>query len=334
MQDVESANVSIILLARMLESASITDADEIARCALQLASRPSMLGRFQLATFVAPLLQIVAQSSADLQGCRGLVEKSARIMAAFSSGKSAAIPRLGVPSAEEQGRDLSGLRQSVLPVGGPLLEATHLNGMMCRLQDEASVQVWLKQLAGCEQRGMPVSDWTFLSLCSAFLTCDKFDVVRTTLDRLDAIVASPAQSGRAQQVLALIMFKLATSRFEEDPRFYIRLLGSLPGLARDKCCISLVVQFIESLSARPRLAPFKLKLLYDLWLIDDRCYIYLQRALEASPTHLDNQVSRSAFFRVLSSPEQKNLHRFFKQPLNYPPYIVGACQGLCHPGNL
>ncbi len=81
-----------------------------------------------------------------------------------------------------------------------------------------------------------------------------------------------------QFVLTLVMYKLA--RKNCPAACLLELLQMLPKFGSDKACLSSVLRVILSFSGRPGLRPLRLKLLYDLWLMEDRIYPHLQKALE------------------------------------------------------
>jgi hypothetical protein len=58
------------------------------------------------------------------------------------------------------------------------------------------------------------------------------------------------------------------------------LMRTLPNFAHDKCCVGNVVNLILKLNN----APNSLPLLYNLWLVDKRCFNFLLKALE-QPGH-------------------------------------------------
>lgn len=81
----------------------------------------------------------------------------------------------------------------------------------------------------------------------------------------------------AHEILAVLMYKLAQ---KTEPETKLALLKSIPMLGKDKLSIGVTVQLINSLGSRPGLVCLKLKLLYDLWLIEDRIYPQLRKALD------------------------------------------------------
>ena len=103
----------------------------------------------------------------------------------------------------------------------------------------------------------------------------------------------------ASQVLTLILYRLSyMSQNRSSPslltdvdqaslstHLLFELLSSLPCLAIDRSCISSVLQVIQSLGSKQKLVPLKLKLLFELWKVENRCYPYLQRALETNYTN-------------------------------------------------
>ena len=102
----------------------------------------------------------------------------------------------------------------------------------------------------------------------------------------------------ASQVLTLILYRLSymsqkrssqsllteVDQTSLSTHLLFELLSSLPCLAIDRSCISSVLQLIQSLGSKPKLVPLKLKLLFELWKVENRCYPYLQRALETNYT--------------------------------------------------
>jgi hypothetical protein len=100
-------------------------------------------------------------------------------------------------------------------------------------------------------------------------------------------------------VLALIMHKLTRKNLPADALH--GLLQMLPKFGADRTCLGTVLRVILGLGARPALRALKLKLLYDLWLREDRIYVHLQKALEEAPpaggNTLEFEIARSRVIR-------------------------------------
>ena len=85
------------------------------------------------------------------------------------------------------------------------------------------------------------------------------------------------------RALALINHKLAKlSLFKHkqgDPKVYLHLLELIPLCARDKSCIAPIINIINLLGNNHAFEPVRLKLLYQLWKVEPRCYTFLEKNL-------------------------------------------------------
>ena len=163
---------------------------------------------------------------------------------------------------------------------------------------------WLAGLAGLALH--PTSHLPALRpLLAALLLCSR--QVNTAGPCLELLVRCvelrPAVS--SSSVLALVLHCLADT--ETEPRVKLALLQSLPSLAADRSCISLILALLSSLAHKPAFAPLRLSLLYKLWRVEGRVFPYLQKALLEPPSQssshsLDFQTGQAAVIRdVVSS---------------------------------
>ena len=92
------------------------------------------------------------------------------------------------------------------------------------------------------------------------------------------------------RALALINHKLAKlSLFKHnqgDPKVYLHLLELIPLCARDKACIAPIINIINLLGNNHAFEPVRLKLLYQLWKVEPRCYTFLEKNLLADTVML------------------------------------------------
>ena len=247
------SNVCVYLLSELLESSSVIFLDEICRCVQALS--PSKLA---LAVFMGPLLQFVSHPS------KYVADKWS------NSAPKIIVKFLSDEQAGESDPDENIYGQWDPKIRNSLRMLTLLHSKQDFFQQLSSMQI----------------DASLVDLFPVFsailLTANSHPITGQVLDLLVKTVHQNSEF--ATQVLTLIMYKLSSTRSESslysDPAVYKSLLEALPPLAVDKCCVSLVLQIIQSLGAKPGLVVMKIRLLYDLWLTEDRCYPYLQRALE------------------------------------------------------
>ena len=94
------------------------------------------------------------------------------------------------------------------------------------------------------------------------------------------------------RALTLINHKLSKlSHFKHQdvqPEIFSSLLNVLPIMAKDKCCVSAILSLINLFSANPAFGSLRLKLLYQLWQVEPRCYNILEKNL-LNDTELANQ---------------------------------------------
>ena len=155
---------------------------------------------------------------------------------------------------------------------------------------------WLSSLALHPTSHLPV----LTPLLAALLLCSRHSsTAGLCLDLLVKATTSSSSSSSSSSscVLALLLHCLADT--ETEPQVKLALLQSLPSLAADRTCISLILGLVSSLAAKPSFAPLRLSLLYKLWRVEGRVFPYLQKALlESSSSHsLEFQTSQAAVIR-------------------------------------
>ena len=72
-------------------------------------------------------------------------------------------------------------------------------------------------------------------------------------------------------------------------------LQMLPKFASDRTCLGTVLRIVLGLGSRPGLRALRLKLLYDLWLREDRVYAHLHKALEEEHSGVEYEVARARY---------------------------------------
>ena len=169
---------------------------------------------------------------------------------------------------------------------------------LCRQLDRSSQarETWL---AGLTAGLSPPSHLAALRpLLGGLLLCSR--EAATAGPCLELLLASVRAGPGSGSVLALLLHCLADP--ETQPGVKLSLLHSLPSMAADRTCISLILGLLSSLAAKPSFAPLRLSLLYKLWRVEARVFPYLQAALLEPPSQssshsLEFQTGQAAVIR-------------------------------------
>ena len=168
---------------------------------------------------------------------------------------------------------------------------------LCRelARSSEDTQTWLTDLALQPRSHLPA----LRPLLAAVLLCSRHS--GTAGPCLELLVRCCLQASSASSsVLALLLHCLADR--ETEPQVKLSLLQTLPSMAADRTCISLILGLVSSLASKPTFAPLRLSLLYKLWRVEARVFPYLQKALLETPSQssshsLEFQTGQAAVIR-------------------------------------
>jgi hypothetical protein len=310
---IQFLNISIIVLAKLLEISPHIYLDKICTCALTLInfeivhrSKTFIVGQWQVGIFVSSLLQMMSFSS-TVTSKKLLKGGGPHILLTYR--KRQTHNENVILDAEESDVDIN--------VDGEwdrtVKWSKYINRLLNKLMKEQNgcndvVVTWLKQINEFEsntslQTLFPVFSTILLSIDKTDnnITYDESEIrvekrlliQQLTLSQmLRSVKHQPTLF--ASQFLTLILYKLSylsqngnrsLSMLEfKGNNSFLQLLSCLPHLAVDRGCISSVLQIIQSLEAKPKLVALQLKLLLELWRVENRCYPCLQKSLEKKYT--------------------------------------------------
>ncbi|TRY61002.1 hypothetical protein TCAL_03199 [Tigriopus californicus] len=248
------ANESVIILSSALSETSSYQQRGIIELILSLCEKAQMIPEvigivlFQILVFVSKKTQITQR----------LVEQ---------------IETLKAMSKSKPVSDLSIVSVPIAPFHVPWAKARQVFNLLRFISgSERSTTQWLKSI-----ERLNLGDFTdeVPVLSSIAILTDSGEQLILIMRIFGQVIG--LQPEYALQVLAVLMHKLAQ---KTEPETKLALLTHIPMLGKDKLSIGVTVQLINSLGSRPGLICLKIKLLYDLWLIEDRIYPQLRKALD------------------------------------------------------
>ena len=272
----------LVLLERVLESACHTQHPAILRLALRLLGECEV-SRLPTAVLVSSLFHSLSVTS-NFPACADTKAELVRKFYQKSWSDPAAPPE-----------------PSLVTVADADVTAALATVKLCRQLGRSieDTERWLASLALHPASHLPV----LRPLLAALLLCCRQH--SSTAGLCLELLVRATSSSSSSSVLALLLHCLADT--ETEPQVKLSLLQSLPSLAADRTCISLILGIVSSLAAKPSFAPLRLSLLYKLWRVEGRVFPYLQAALLEAPSQssshsLEFQTSQAAVIRdVLAS---------------------------------
>uniref|UniRef100_A0A0K2TUB8 DUF3730 domain-containing protein n=1 Tax=Lepeophtheirus salmonis TaxID=72036 RepID=A0A0K2TUB8_LEPSM len=172
-----------------------------------------------------------------------------------------------------------------------------VNLLSCISHSETSCLEWLSTLSNVKLtlEHLPIVKTLFLG--TSYPT-----VLQASVDVLSRILDIYPQ--RSMGVLSIILHKLSK---EKNPGACNVLIKSLSIVAKDKNCIKFVIKVINSLTINSRSGTIKLKLLFDLYQIEERTYAYLHKALEEKYSTDESNVTKAfIILRICSKKSSKH----------------------------
>lgn len=124
-----------------------------------------------------------------------------------------------------------------------------------------------------------IPDLLFQKISSVIngLLIAEFDETEINIKALKILLKFSQTKPPANNLLVLILYKLSKTK---DPSLHFELLNAIPKMAAYKENLQLIVLTLESLTnGVHELRTLAMKLFYDLWLENNKCYSFLEKVL-------------------------------------------------------
>ncbi|XP_063431997.1 focadhesin-like isoform X2 [Mytilus trossulus] len=169
-------------------------------------------------------------------------------------------------------------------------------------EDIRFAEIWLLNLKSCipKMKTVPVN---ITNMVASLFLISKTEVL-SDLGIQTLVEIAKQDVCQAPNFLPLMLCKLG---METNWDVKLKILKSLPAIARHKVCVGPVMKTIQSLGTTPALRPLSLSLMVDLWQLQDRCFPHLlQMISDYSNGSYDLQLARAkALLEVCKTrPEQ------------------------------
>ncbi|CAE1253275.1 unnamed protein product [Acanthosepion pharaonis] len=276
-----SSNQNIILLARMLLESDSDISEELLQIALLYLTNSAvdLMHTILCGCLVLPVLHLMLapQVSSSVQHSLQMATTSL----------IEALEKLHVNHSKdsEEGKNQSSTKETStcdFPVA--LTEEAYECTTYMRLCHNlvhgtpSDSLLWLTNL----QESLPFTDQISLSLtnvlASIFITPQCKHLSTKALENL--LVIAKKDVRQASYFLPLLLYQMGR---EPDPVLKSTILKALPELAQHKACVGPILKSIQDLGRFSQLKPISLYLLTKLWMIQDRCFPQLHKALTEEP---------------------------------------------------
>lgn len=277
-----SSNQNIILLARMLLESDSDISEELLQIALLYLTNSSidLMHTILCGCLVLPVLHLMLapQVSSSVQHSLQMATTSL----------IEALEKLHVNHSKdsEEGTNQSSSTKEISTCDFPvaLTEEAYECATYMRLcynlvhGTPSDSLLWLTNL----QESLPFTDQISLSLtnvlASIFITPQCKHLSTKALENL--LVIAKKDVRQASYFLPLLLYQMGR---EPDPVLKSAILKALPQLAQHKACVGPILKSIQDLGRFSQLKPISLYLLTKLWMIQDRCFPQLHKALTEEP---------------------------------------------------
>jgi hypothetical protein len=251
-KDIQINNVCVIILAELFDKSTFNHLDSIVDLVLEIISKTTVTS-LPLGIFVSSLLQLMSHPS---KLTTSMAVKGVKLIEVYYKQRQ----------DDHQQEQLEQLEHYEFGFDYNVAKAIRINNL--------SLDNSLKF--------METQTEHFGLTASMFLLHDSPYIINKCLESFKILINKDKCS--CPRVVTLIMHKLSVlpkkSKGQKIYESQFKMLKMLPTLAQDKACVALVLSLINSLKVKKGLTSLRLRLLYDLWKVEPRCYLHLQRGLE------------------------------------------------------
>ena len=257
-----ASEVSLLVLAAMFEATTTDLQGAMVNLTGKILERESKVSKAVLGCLLAAFLQGLPHRKRLPQSVNGLVKKLLSLVRNCDTDEDSWEDKFEGDLVKDGAFFLADEADAIESLR--LIYAT---------KSARDVQEWI---SGLNKSSVSRSPSLFRLLTSRVIVDQDTDVVKRSF----SLIVQSCQENPllSHGVITAAMHKLANQ--QTDPEVQISILQQLPALAKDKSCISFILQLVNSLGSRPGLAPLRLHLFFRLWQTENRVYPYLKRALE------------------------------------------------------